>query len=224
MEKQVELLPKTERALVGMERKFKLNDAIYTFLLEKRAEAQIAKAGNSPEHEIVEPARVLEKVFPNTKIHFLMAIFLGLLLLLIEFAVIPGVTIAGIGGFILLGLSVYIAFSSYGTGIGFLTLSFVLIASPLMIFYFFRSKTGKKMVLESLIDGKVETVNQEKIHVGDAGRTLGRLAPSGKVKVNGEVVEAQSTGAFVDQNTEIKVVKILTNKIIVEPVKNMKND
>ncbi len=80
LEKQVESLPKTERALVGMERKFKLNDAIYTFLLEKRAEAQIAKAGNLPEHEIVEPARVMEKVFPNTKIHFLMAIFLGLLL------------------------------------------------------------------------------------------------------------------------------------------------
>ncbi len=80
LEKQVESLPKTERALVGMERKFKLNDAIYTFLLEKRAEAQIAKAGNLPEHEIVEPARLLEKVFPNTQIHFLMAIFLGLLL------------------------------------------------------------------------------------------------------------------------------------------------
>ena len=58
----------------------------------------------------------------------ILLIFLGLLLLLIEFAVIPGVTIAGIGGFILLGLSVYIAFSSYGSGVGFLTLTFVLIA------------------------------------------------------------------------------------------------
>jgi membrane-bound ClpP family serine protease len=154
-----------------------------------------------------------------TAFAIILLILLGLLLLLIEFAVIPGVTIAGIGGFILLGLSVYIAFVSYGTGIGFLTLTFVLVASPLMIFYFFKSKTGKKMVLESLIDGKVEGVNTEKIHVGDAGKTLGRLAPSGKVKVNGEVLEAQSVGGFVDHNTEIKVIKILTNKIIVEPVK-----
>jgi len=154
-----------------------------------------------------------------TAFAIILLILLGLLLLLIEFAVIPGVTIAGIGGFILLGLSVYIAFVSYGTGIGFLTLTFVLVASPLMIFYFFKSKTGKKMVLESLIDGKVEGVNTEKIHVGDAGKTLGRLAPSGKVKVNGEVLEAQSVGGFVDHNTEIKVIKILSNKIIVEPVK-----
>jgi len=154
-----------------------------------------------------------------TAFAIILLILLGLLLLLIEFAVIPGVTIAGIGGFILLGLSVYIAFVSYGTGIGFLTLTFVLVASPLMIFYFFKSKTGKKMVLESFIDGKIDSMNLEKIHVGDTGKTIGRLAPSGKVKVNGEVMEAQSTGGFVDHNTEIKVLKILTNKIIVEPVK-----
>ncbi|SHE77234.1 NfeD-like C-terminal, partner-binding [Mariniphaga anaerophila] len=154
-----------------------------------------------------------------TAFTIILLIFLGLLLLLIEFAVIPGVTIAGIGGFFLLGFSVYLAFTNYGTGIGFLTLTFVLIASPLLIYYFFKSKAGKKMVLESSIDGKVETVNNEKIHIGDTGKTIGRLAPSGKVKVNGEVVEAQSVGGFIDQSTEIKVVKILTNKIIVEPVK-----
>ncbi len=148
----------------------------------------------------------------------ILLIGLGLLLLLIEFAVIPGVTIAGIGGFILLGISVYIAFIEYGTGIGFLTLAFVLIASPILIYSLFQSKTGKRMILESLIDSKVETDISEKIHVGDLGKTIGRLAPSGKAKINGEVVEAVSTGGFVDHNTEIKVLKILSNKIIVEPV------
>lgn len=154
-----------------------------------------------------------------TAFTIILLIFLGLLLLLIEFAVIPGVTIAGIGGFALLGLSVYIAFAEYGTGIGFLTLTFVLVASPLLIVYFFKSKSGKKMVLESLIDGKVETINNEKVHTGDTGKTIGRLAPSGKVKINGEVMEAQSVSGYVDHNTEIRVVKILTNKVIVEPVK-----
>ncbi|MFW6290384.1 MAG: NfeD family protein [Mariniphaga sp.] len=148
----------------------------------------------------------------------ILLICLGLLLLLIEFAVIPGVTIAGIGGFVLLGASVYIAFVEYGTGIGFFTLAFVLIASPIMIYSLFQSKTGKKLILESLIDSKVETAISEKIQVGDVGKTIGRLAPSGKAKVNGEVVEAVSTGGFVDHNIEIKVLKILSNKIIVEPV------
>lgn len=145
-------------------------------------------------------------------------ILLGLVLLLIEFAVIPGVTIAGIGGFLLLGASVYIAFSEYGTGAGLLTLTIVLIAAPLMIYYFFKSKMGNKMILNSKIDGKIKSINNEKIKVGDIGKAIGRLAPMGKVKINGEVIEAQSTGAFIDQNTEIKILKILSNKIIVEPI------
>ncbi len=148
----------------------------------------------------------------------ILLILLGLLLLLIEFAVIPGVTIAGIGGFVLLGLAVYIAFSKFGTTVGFLTLAFVMFASPTLIYYFFKSKSGNKMILKSSIPGKVETVDSTKIMIGDTGKTIGRLAPGGKVRVNGEVTEAQSTGAFIDHNTEIKVIKILTNKIIVEPL------
>ena len=148
----------------------------------------------------------------------ILLILLGLLLLLIEFAVIPGVTIAGIGGFVLLGASVYIAFVEFGTGIGFATLAFVLIASPLLIYYFFKSKSGRKMILESSLLGKVEYINDQKITVGDTGKTIGRLAPSGKAKVNGQVMEAQSVSGFVDHNTEIRVLKILSNKIIVEPI------
>ena len=74
------------------------------------------------------------------------------------------------------------------------------------------------MILEKNIDGKVESINPNKIAVGDMGKTIGRLAPSGKARVNSEVVEAQSTGSFIDHNTEIKVLKILSNKIIVEPL------
>jgi len=143
-------------------------------------------------------------------------ILLGLLLLLIEFAVIPGVTIAGIGGLLLFIASVYMAFAEYGTVAGIITLFVVLIAAPAMVYYFFKSKSGKKMILESQIDGKVESVNAEKIHVGDIGKSISRLAPSGKVKVNGEVVEAQSTGSFIDQNLDVKIIKIQSNKIIVE--------
>jgi len=79
MKRNLEALPKTERQLVGFERKFQLNDAIYTFLLQRRAEAQIAKASNLPEHEIVEPARLVRQVYPNNMINYGLAIFMGLL-------------------------------------------------------------------------------------------------------------------------------------------------
>lgn len=146
-------------------------------------------------------------------------IILGLVLLLIEFAVIPGVTIAGVGGFLLLAASVYIAFSDMGTFAGFFTLAVVLIVSPVMIYYFFKSRTGKKMILDSELNGKIENFSAGSFKVGDTAKTIGRLAPMGKIKVNGEIVEAQSTGSFIDHQTEVRIIKIQQNKVIVEPIK-----
>lgn len=154
-----------------------------------------------------------------TLLAIVLLIILGLVLLLIEFAVIPGITIAGIGGFLLLAASVYIAFVEMGNIAGFITLAIVLIASPIMIYYFFTSRAGKEMILDSEIDGKIKNFDPEKLKVGDIGKTIGRLAPMGKIKVNGEVVEAQSTGAFIDHQTEIRIIKIKSNQIIVEPIK-----
>lgn len=51
---QASALPATERQLLGIERKFKLNDELYTFLLEMRAEQQMQKASNKADSEIVE--------------------------------------------------------------------------------------------------------------------------------------------------------------------------
>lgn len=149
----------------------------------------------------------------------ILLIVLGLVLLLIEFAVIPGVTIAGIGGFLLLAVSVFIAFSELGTIPGIIALAVVLVASPIMIVYFFKSKPGKKMILGKNIEGKIDSINQDKLSIGDIGKTIGRLAPMGKVRINSEVIEAQSIGMFIDQNTQIKIVKVESNKIIVEPLK-----
>jgi len=53
---QASALPATERQLLGMERKFKLNDELYTFLLEIRAEQQMQKASNKADSEIIDPA------------------------------------------------------------------------------------------------------------------------------------------------------------------------
>jgi len=75
-------MPKTQLQLLGIERKFKLNDAIYTFLLQKRSEAQIARAANSPDYEIVDPSRVVsaQLVGPKKLINLVFALFIGLII------------------------------------------------------------------------------------------------------------------------------------------------
>ncbi len=73
-------IPEKERELLSFQRKFKLNDEIYTFLLTKRSELQISAASNFPENEILDPPSLEQavKVSPNAKFNFLIALFLGL--------------------------------------------------------------------------------------------------------------------------------------------------
>jgi tyrosine-protein kinase Etk/Wzc len=75
-------MPKTQLQLLGIERKFKLNDQIYTFLLQKRSEAQISRAANTPDYEIVETARRVTAgiVSPKVMMNYAIAILLGLLI------------------------------------------------------------------------------------------------------------------------------------------------
>lgn len=82
LERSVDQLPDNERRLVNIQRKFNLNDNIYTYLLQKRAEAGIARAANLPDCQIVEEAtdRGASLVAPKKVVVFAVALFFGILL------------------------------------------------------------------------------------------------------------------------------------------------
>jgi capsular exopolysaccharide synthesis family protein len=81
IENEISRLPATQRQLGSIERKYKLNDAIYNYMLEKRAEAKITKASNLPDNIIIEPAKLvgLGPVSPNKQLNYLIALLLGLI-------------------------------------------------------------------------------------------------------------------------------------------------
>ena len=78
IEAEISNLPKTQRLLGGMERKYSYNNTVYNYLMEKRSEAKIAKASNLPDNEIIEPASGSGPVSPNKKANYLIALILGL--------------------------------------------------------------------------------------------------------------------------------------------------
>jgi tyrosine-protein kinase Etk/Wzc len=80
IEVQISNLPKTEQQLGGFERKYRLNDAIYNYLLEKRAEAKITKASNLPDDIVIEPAGQVGDgpISPNPQKNYLVALILGM--------------------------------------------------------------------------------------------------------------------------------------------------
>ena len=146
----------------------------------------------------------------------LLLIFVGVLLLILEFAVIPGTTIAGIGGGLLLIASIYLAFNSYGVLVGIITALFIVIVVPILFVKLFKGRAGKKMILNSEISSVVNEAETAGIQVGDRGVTLGRLAPIGKVKINNKVLEGKSLQGFLDENAHVEIVEVLKNQIIVK--------
>jgi capsular exopolysaccharide synthesis family protein len=75
IQRTVNGLPRSERQLVSIQRKFDFNDHVYNYLLEKRAEAGIAIASNTIEKTIVDKAQQVGggPVSPNRKLIMLLA-------------------------------------------------------------------------------------------------------------------------------------------------------
>jgi capsular exopolysaccharide synthesis family protein len=80
--RSVQALPKSERELVSIQRRFNFNDNVYQYLLEKRAEAGIAIASNTVEKTVVDRAKQAGPgpVAPNPKMILAAAFILGLVL------------------------------------------------------------------------------------------------------------------------------------------------
>ena len=140
----------------------------------------------------------------------------GIVLLLIEFLVVPGVSVFGIAGFLCLIGGVISSYVSLGNTAGHITLAATVAASVLSILLAFRRKTWKKMGLSASIDSRIVTIEPGKMKSGDTGRTITRLNPMGKVRVNGITCEAKSVSGYLHEDTEIEVIKISRNQLIVK--------
>ena len=150
----------------------------------------------------------------------ILLIVLGIFLFIVEFLLIPGVTIAGIGGAIVMGIAVYSAYKTHGAAVGNYTLLATLVLSVGGFAYALRAKTWRRLMLSKDSDGKVEVgLENGAIKVGDRGESITRMAPIGKVLINGIIIEGKSQQGFLDQNTPIEVIKVLNTQVIIKPIK-----
>ena len=80
IETEINKLPSTERKLIGIQRQFDLNNTVYTYLLEKRAEAGIARASTLADNRIIDFAQSGGPVKPKTRNNYVIALILGFML------------------------------------------------------------------------------------------------------------------------------------------------
>ena len=144
-------------------------------------------------------------------------IVLGILFMLIEIFLLPGISIAGIAGAIFLIGGIVYSYMFLGSTAGNVTLAASAVTLGLTFFGLLKSKSLERISLNTIIDDKVDNSYLLKIAVGDIGVAVSRLNPIGKVLVNDIEAEGKSfDGEFIEEDTEIVVVKVETYNVLVK--------
>lgn len=143
---------------------------------------------------------------------------LGVLLLLLEIIFVPGTTIVGIGGFILLAIGIYLAYRFVGSMAGHLSLASSVAIIFLSLIVLLKGQTWKRVALDDKLEGKSAESMQDLVKVGDRGKTISRLNPVGKALFEERIVEVVTSGDFVNEDQLVEVTKVEQNKIRVKTV------
>ena len=145
-------------------------------------------------------------------------ILVGLILIFAEVLLIPGVGFAGVLGLLSLAGSCFYAFMQLGTTAGVIVTSVNVVLVVALTIWILRAKTWKRLTLETNIESKAVSSEASVIAVGDAGKTVTRLAPMGTVRFGDIAVEVKALEGMVDPGVDVQVALIEDNRIFVRPI------
>jgi membrane-bound serine protease (ClpP class) len=153
----------------------------------------------------------------------------GLLLILLEILVIPGFGVVGIPGFLMIVYSLFTMLigeyplpEDFNLAIRSMSYSFVLmlILGTLIFRALTRSDYYKKLIpVEGQSSSKGFSISKgyENL-IGEVGKCVTILRPSGRVEINGKVYQAMSTGEYIEKGESVKVSHTDENQIVVKKV------
>lgn len=143
---------------------------------------------------------------------------IGLILVIVEVIFIPGTTFVGVAGFIFLVVGVILSFNYFGSEVGWLVFGSSAVLSGGLFYLAFRTNAWSRFALKSAIDSKVNEGELDSFMVGQEGVTKSTLRPVGKAEINNKIVEVTTMGDYAESGTKVRVVKVSSNQIIVEPI------
>ena len=147
-------------------------------------------------------------------------ILFGIIAILAEFLIIPGLGVAGILGLALLVASSVYAFNQMGSRIGTIVTAVDIVIVVLMLIIMLKARTWKRFELKDSIDASVED-DSKNVHEGQRGKTITRIAPVGTARFREITCEVRSyDGTLIDPSVEVEVVRIDNNQIFVRPINN----
>lgn len=145
-------------------------------------------------------------------------ILIGVALMLAEIFLLPGITVAGIAGGVMMVGSIVYAFYYVGATTGYITIAANVVVGVGAFIFVIKSNALEHIALKTDIEAVVEQPEVQGLVVGDKGVALSRLNPIGKVEFSNEsVVEAKSvTGEFIDAGESVEIVHIEKVTVLVK--------
>jgi membrane-bound ClpP family serine protease len=140
-------------------------------------------------------------------------ILFGLFLIVAEIIFVPGTTLVGIVGFVFLIIGIGFSFNYFGSETGWTTVGVSSVA-----YYSFKANVWHRFSLKSSINSKVNEGELDLLSVGKEGQTISALRPVGKAEIENKMYEVKTLGEYLDSGKKIRVIKIVSNQIIVEPI------
>jgi membrane-bound serine protease (ClpP class) len=170
---------------------------------------------------------------------------LGILLLLVEFLVLPGFGIAGFLGIVCIFAGLFgmliknppdklpwpedaIAWSDFTWGVVGISLGFVgfIVLAWLLSKYLPRIKFLSGLILAPAVPRQAGEIpvsmttapesKSVRVSLGDVGEVVSILRPTGKAKFGDAIVDVVAEAEFLDEGTKVEIIEIHGNRVVVK--------
>ena len=148
--------------------------------------------------------------------YIVLLVLFGVLFLVAEIVLLPGVTVAALLSLVSYGASIYLAFRDYGPVVGSVVVAVILLLSAVAVYFSLRDKTWQRFSLQQKLPASSMPEPEKELQPGMRGRSLSRLSPMGKVEIAGRIYEAKSQDTYIDPRSEIEVVGFENFSVIVK--------
>jgi len=156
-------------------------------------------------------------------IFLIVIIALGIILLAMEVAIVPGFTYFGILGILLLAISTVFAFLNHSLAWALIILSSSIIIVIAFFIWFFKKGIHRGFSLkenESKLIGYKSYKEDYKQFVGKSGISHSSLRPAGFITIDDTKLSAVSEGGYIEAGEKIVVVKVEGTKLIVRKIQD----
>ncbi len=145
-------------------------------------------------------------------------ILLGLLFMLVEMLILPGVTFGAVLSISSFAGAIYLAFAKMSTMHGVAVIIFTIAVISITFSWAIMTGLWGRVELKEQLDSAVSPSPKDILPIGSRGITISRLAPMGRAKFGSILIEAKSQDVFIDPCCQVEIMGYENSAVIVKQI------